>query len=158
LAKKYWLFKSEPKTFSIDSLKNAPGQISGWDGVRNYQARNMLRDEVKAGDEVLFYHSNALPSGIAGLCRVVRSGYPDHTARYPKSAYYDPKATPEEPIWYMVDVAFVAKLKGIIPLSILRETPGLEKMMVTQKGSRLSIQPVTPDEWKIIKKLIRKYS
>ena len=117
----------------------------------------MLRDEIKVGDEVLFYHSNAKPSGIAGLCRVVRSGYPDQTARDPKSEYYDPKATPEEPIWYMVDVAFVARLEEVIPLSVLKETPGLEKMMVTQKGSRLSIQPVTPDEWKIIKKLMRKY-
>lgn len=157
MAKKYWLFKSEPSTFSIDSLKNSPNGTACWEGVRNYQARNMLRDDVKVGDEVLFYHSNAKPSGIAGLCRVVKSGYPDHTARDPESEYYDSKATPGNPVWYMVDVEFVSKLKEVMPLAVLKETPGLEKMMVTRKGSRLSIQPVTPDEWRVIKKLMRKY-
>ncbi|MFZ5979701.1 MAG: EVE domain-containing protein [Candidatus Zixiibacteriota bacterium] len=154
---KYWLFKSEPETFSIDHLKSCPDGVSGWEGVRNYQARNMLRDEIKIGDEVLFYHSNARPSGIAGICRVVKNGYPDKTAFDPNSEYYDPKASPDNPRWYRVDVQFVSKLAEVIPLAVLKETPGLEKMMVTQKGSRLSIQPVKPDEWKIIKKLMRDY-
>ena len=157
MAKQFWLFKSEPTCFSIDDLKNAPNRTDCWDGVRNYQARNMLRDDIKKGDEVLFYHSNAKPTGIAGVCRVVREGYPDITAQNPKSEHYVPAATPDNPIWYMVDVQFVSKLSEIIPLAVLKETPGLEKMVVTQRGSRLSIQPVSPAEWKVIAQLMKNY-
>jgi len=152
----YWLFKTEPTTFSIDDLIACPDGVSEWEGVRNYQAKNMLRDDIKAGDEVLFYHSNAKPAGIVGICRVVKNGYPDNTALDPESNYFDPKSSPEKPIWYRVDVQFVSKLSEVIPLAVLRETPGLEDMMLTRKGSRLSIQPVTAGEWKIIKKLMKK--
>lgn len=149
----YWLFKSEPDCFSIDHLKNAKSSIAPWDGVRNYQARNYLRDQVKAGDLVLFHYSSVDPPGIAGVCEVVKAGYPDHTAQDPKSDHYDPKSTKTNPIWFMVDVKFIRKFKELIPLSKLKETVGLEKMMLTQKGSRLSIQPVTAQEWKIVNKL-----
>ncbi|UCE23575.1 MAG: EVE domain-containing protein [Candidatus Zixiibacteriota bacterium] len=156
MAKRYWLFKNEPDCFSIDDLVKAPDQTAEWEGVRNYQARNFLRDEVKKGDEVFFYHSNANPPGIVGVCKVVRDGYPDPTALDPESRYYDPKSTSDDPRWYMVDVQLTRKLSDIIPLSTLKAAPGLESMMVTQKGSRLSIQPVTADEWRTIMKLVRR--
>lgn len=156
MAQKYWLFKSEPESFSIDDLAALPGQTSHWDGVRNYQARNLLRDEVKVGDGVLFYHSQSHPIGVVGGCEVVKAGYPDHTALDPESNYFDPKATPDEPRWYMVDVKLKEKFRGIISLSRLKETPGLEGMMVCQRGARLSIQPVSPAEWKIVLKLAAK--
>ncbi len=150
MSKKYWLFKSEPDCYSMDHLAQSPNQTGHWDGVRNYQARNMLRDDIKAGDEVFFYHSNSKPTGIAGICLVVRSGYPDFTARDPESQHFDPKATEDNPIWYMVDVKWKKKFKNIITLTELREIPGLEEMVLLQRGSRLSIQPVKPHEWKII--------
>ncbi|UCG62718.1 MAG: EVE domain-containing protein [Candidatus Zixiibacteriota bacterium] len=155
MPKRYWLFKNEPDCFSIDDLENTSRQTTGWEGVRNYQARNFLRDEVKEGDEVLFYHSNANPPGVVGICRVVRGGYPDPTALDPRSKYYDPRSTKDKPRWYMVDIKLTNRLVDIIPLSTLKKTPGLENMMVTQKGSRLSIQPVTPGEWRTILRLIR---
>lgn len=157
MAKRYWLFKTEPTTYSIDDLKKAPDQTTHWEGVRNYQARNFLRDDVSVADQILFYHSLANPPGIAGVCVVVRSGYPDHTAFNPDSKYYVPKSDPKNPAWYMVDVKLKFRLSEILPLSVLKETPGLEKMAVTQKGSRLSIQPVTAAEWKIVNKLMKKY-
>ena len=157
MAKRYWLFKTEPTTFSIDDLEKAPGQITPWEGVRNYQARNFLRDDVKVGDEVLFYHSLANPPGIAGIAVVMRDGYPDHFAFNPDSKYYVPKSDPQSPVWYMVDVKLSFKLREILPLAVLKETKGLEKMVVTQKGSRLSIQPVTVEEWKIVNRLMKKY-
>ena len=150
MAKKYWLFKSEPGCYSMDDLKNMPDSTDHWDGVRNYQARNMLRDDIKKGDEVFFYYSNAKPIGIAGIAKVVKNGYPDHTALGPNEQHFDPKASKEKPIWYMVDVKFVKKFKDVIPLSTLKQTPGLEAMVVCQRGSRLSIQPVTSEEWAII--------
>ena len=153
MSKKYWLFKSEPGDFSIDDLAASPDQTAHWDGVRNYQARNLLRDDVKIGDGVLFYHSNTKPTGVVGICEVVRAGYADHTARDQKGDHYDPKATEDNPIWFMVDVKLVRKLPGIINLSDLKSTRGLEKMMVTQRGARLSIQPVSAAEWKIVKRL-----
>lgn len=156
MAKRYWLFKNEPDCFSIDDLARAPGQTTGWEGVRNYQARNFLRDDVKKGDEVFFYHSNVTPAGIVGICSVVRAGYPDPTALDPTSKYFDPKSTEAEPRWYMVDVKLKRKLAEMIPLATLKQTPGLEKMMVTQRGSRLSIQPVSAQEWKIIVGLARR--
>ena len=157
MAKRYWLLKTEPDCFSIDDLAAAKQQTSSWDGVRNYQARNLLRDDVKAGDEVLFYNSSAKPTGIAGLAVVSRGGYPDHTAWNPESEHFDPKASPKNPIWYMVDVTFISKLRETLPLSVLKKTPGLEKMMVNQRGARLSVQPVTPAEWKIVLRLMKSY-
>ncbi|MEW6051574.1 MAG: EVE domain-containing protein [Candidatus Zixiibacteriota bacterium] len=155
MPKRYWLFKSEPSEFSIDDLAHSPGQTAPWSGVRNYQSRNTLRDLVQVGDEVLFYHSSTDVVGVAGIAEVVRSGYPDHTARDRTNPYFDPKATEQNPIWFMVDVKFKLKLPDVIPLAVLRQTKGLEKMMVCQKGSRLSIQPVTAKEWGVIQKLSR---
>ena len=150
MAKRYWLFKSEPTTYSVDDLAKEPDKTDYWDGVRNYQARNMLRDDVKNGDEVLFYHSKTKVPGIVGICSVVRAGYPDTAAFDPDSKYFDPKSSPDNPRWYRVDVKLRKKLPEIISLADLKAMPGLENMAVTQKGSRLSIQPVTPDEWKVI--------
>ncbi len=156
MAKRYWLFKSEPNCFSIEDLQNEPHQTACWDGVRNYQARNLLRDEIKKGDRVFFYHSNAKPPGIVGICEVVRSGYPDYTAQDPTSDHPDPTATPQNPIWYMVDVKLKEILPEMIPLNTLKETPGLEEMMVCQRGARLSVQPVTPEQWAIVMNLIKR--
>ena len=157
MAKRYWLFKTEPDCFSIDDLKAGKNQTSSWDGVRNYQARNLLRDEIKKGDDILFYNSSAKPTGIAGLAVVSRDGYPDHTAWDPESEHFDPKSSPDNPIWFMVDVTFKSKLRETLPLSQLKQTPGLEKMMVTQRGARLSVQPVTAEEWKIVLRLMKDY-
>jgi predicted RNA-binding protein with PUA-like domain len=152
MKRQFWLMKSEPSVFSIDDLARSKNQTTSWDGVRNYQARNFLRDKIKVGDGVLFYHSNANPSGIAGEAVVVREGYPDYTAWDPKNIHFDPKSTPENPIWYMVDVKFVRKCKELITLDFLKKIPELKNMMLF-KASRLSVQPVTPKEWKIIMKL-----
>ena len=157
MAKRYWLFKSEPESFSIDDLAASQNQTASWDGVRNYQARNLLRDDIKAGDQVLFYHSSANPTGIAGTAEVVREGYPDPSAQDPNSKYYDPKATADNPIWYMVDIKLTGKLNTTLPLAELKQTPGLEEMMVTQRGARLSIQPVKKEEWEIIGELMEAY-
>ena len=154
MAKQYWLMKSEPEVYSIDDLEK--NQSDYWEGVRNYQARNIMRDEMKKGDGVLFYHSNAKPPGVAGLARVAKKAYPDHTAFDPASPYYDAKSDPDNPRWFMVDIEFAEKFSALIPLSVLQETPGLENMKVTQKGMRLSVQPVTAAEWKIVVKLGRK--
>ncbi len=150
MAKRYWLMKCEPEAYSIDDLER-DGRTS-WEGVRNYQARNFMRDDMKVGDGVLFYASNADPSGVTGIAEIVREGYPDYMAFDRKHKYFDPKSDPEKPTWYMVDVGFVARFKEIITLAALKETPGLEKMMVTQKGSRLSVQPVTKSEFDIVVK------
>ncbi len=152
-ARGYWLFKSEPEVFSIEDLAKSPQQTTFWEGVRNYQARNLLRDEVRVGDGVLFYHSNAEPLAIVGEARVVRGGYPDHTAWDPKSAHPDPRSTPQNPVWYMVDIALVATFERPVERTTLAQTRGLEKMMLLQRGSRLSIQPVTVDEWRTVLKL-----
>jgi predicted RNA-binding protein with PUA-like domain len=151
MAKRYWLMKSEPDAYSIDDLEAE--QRGSWDGIRNYQARNFMRDEMKVGDGVLFYHSNAKPSGVVGIARVCSEPYPDHTAFDKKSKYYDPKSKKDEPRWIMVDVEFVSKFKRVVPLAELKEVPGLEDMMVIRKGMRLSIQPVTREEFQIVKKL-----
>ncbi len=153
MAKSYWLFKSEPGSYSIQDLAKAPAKTTCWEGVRNYQARNLLRDDVKVGDGVLFYHSNAKPMGVAGVCEVVKAGYADDTAWDPESKYFDPKSSPDSPRWSMVDVKLKKVFPDIIPLSVLKETPGLEAMVVCQRGSRLSIQPVSPSEWKIVLRL-----
>lgn len=150
---RYWLFKTEPSTYSWEDLKKQKDRTDYWDGIRNYQARNFLRDEVKKGDLVLFYHSVKQPQAIMGIARVVREAYPDHTAFDPESRYYDPKSDPEHPRWFMVDVQAVAEFDPPILREELKGVPGLENMMLLRKGSRLSIQPVTEKEWEIITKL-----
>ena len=147
----HWLFKSDPSSYSYDDLLNEPDQTAEWDGVRNYQARNMLRDQIKIGDQVLFYNSNSDPLAIVGTAVVVRSGYPDFTAWDPNSIHYDSTSSVENPRWYMVDIRAIMKFSIPLLLPILKVTPGLENMMLVQKrGSRLSIQPVTKAEWEII--------
>lgn len=140
--------KSEPDVFSIDTLKSK--KKSGWDGVRNYQARNFMRDEMKKGDVVLFYHSSCEVPGVAGLARVCKESHPDPSQFDPKSEYYDPKATKENPRWFMVDVEFVEKFDEVITLSKMKNVKALENMPLVQKGSRLSINPVTEKEFKTI--------
>lgn len=152
MAKQYWLMKSEPGTYSIDDLKR-DGQTH-WDGVRNYQARNFMRDEMQEGDGVLFYHSNANPPGVVGIARVCKEGYPDHTAFDENDPHYDPKSNPAEPRWFMVDIEFVEKFPRLIPLSELREVDDLQEMVLLNR-SRLSVQPVTRDEFKIIREFAR---
>lgn len=151
--KHYWLFKSEPNAFSIDDLVAAPKQTTFWDGIRNYQARNMLRDDIQEGDEVFFYHSNAKPMAIVGTARVVRNGYPDHTAFDKTSKYYDEKSTPEDPTWMMVDIQLIKKFDQPVTRDELKAEAKLADMMLLQRGSRLSIQPVTAAQWKLIHKL-----
>ncbi len=146
----HWLVKSEPDVFSFADLLKAPKKTTCWDGVRNYQARNTLRDQMKQGDRVFYYHSNAEPSGIAGICEVVREGYPDHTAFDPTDPHFDPKSRRDEPTWYMVDVRAVAAFPRLVTLAELKGVKGLEKMALVQKGSRLSVQPVTRKEWEIV--------
>ena len=148
--RRYWLVKSEPDVFSFDDLLARPKQTTHWDGVRNYQARNTMRDDMKKGDLVFFYHSSADPTGIVGVAEVVREGYPDPTALDPKDAHFDPKSKADAPSWYMVDIKGVQKFKRLVSLAELRTTKGLEKMTLLQKGSRLSVQPVTEKEWAII--------
>lgn len=154
MAKRYWLMKSEPDVFSIDDLR-ARG-VEPWDGIRNYQARNFMRDDMKVGDRVLFYHSNASPPGVAGIAEIARESYPDPTAFDPDSKYHDAKSDQENPRWLMVDVKFVEKFPAVVPLATLQQTPGLEDMMAVKKGMRLSIQPVTAEEWKIVLRLGRR--
>lgn len=146
----YWLLKSEPDVFGIKHLQARPRQIEPWDGVRNYQARNILRDETKVGDQAFFYHSSCAVPGIVGIVEIVRAGYPDDTARNPESKYYDPKSTPEKPIWYRVDVKFVRELARPITLQELKDQPPLHGMRLLQRGNRLSVMPVSPQEWKFI--------
>ena len=151
MPKQYWLMKSEPSAFSIDDLMKA--KTTYWSGVRNYQARNFMRDEMRVGDGVLFYRSSADPIGIAGMAEVIKAGYPDFTAWDPKDSHYDPKSLPTKPIWFMVDIRFVKKCREVIPLQRLKEIPALKKMRLVQQGSRLSIQPVRPEEWEVVRKL-----
>ena len=146
---KYWLMKSEPNDFSFQDLKEAKNRTECWDGIRNYQARNVMRDEMKIGDRVLFYHSVTNPS-IVGTAKVVREAYPDHTAWDPESPYYDLKSSPENPRWMMVDIQFVQEFPHPLSLKEIRSRPGLEKMLLLRKGMRLSIQPVTDEEYRII--------
>ncbi|MEJ2326153.1 MAG: EVE domain-containing protein [Chromatiaceae bacterium] len=152
-----WLMKSEPEVFGIDHLAARPDQTEPWDGVRNYQARNMMRDQMKLGDQVLFYHSNCAEPGIVGIMEVAREGYPDHTAFDPKSDHYDPKSEPERPRWFMVDVRYVRHLKRNIPLGELKqyEDGPLSGLPLVRKGNRLSVMPVTPEQWDFILRLER---
>lgn len=149
----YWLFKSEPGTYSFDDLMGEADRTTGWDGVRNYQARNFLRDEIKVGDGVLFYHSNAKPPAIAGIAEVVREGHADPTAFDPDSQYYDPKSDPDSPRWFQVSIKGIRAVDPPLSLPGLREVPELAGMELLRKGSRLSVQPVSEDEWRTILKL-----
>jgi predicted RNA-binding protein with PUA-like domain len=153
---RYWLFKSEPESFSIDDLERAPRQTTSWNGVRSYQARNLLRDEIKVGDGVVFYHSNAAPAAAVGLAEVVRAGYPDATQFDPGSHHHDPGAAPDAPRWFMVDIKLKEKFRRPLPLAELRARPALADMVLLRRGSRLSVQPVTAREWKVVAALGRK--
>lgn len=146
----YWLMKSEPDAFGIDDLKRRPQQTEPWDGVRNYQARNMLRDDIQVGDLAFFYHSNCAVPGIAGVMKIVRAGYPDTTALNPESKYHDPKSTPDNPRWFRVDVRYKRKLKRIISLAELKAHPALHDLALLRRGNRLSILPLSQAHWDII--------
>lgn len=146
----YWLMKSEPGCFSIDDLKNSPKQITHWDGVRNYQARNMMRDQMKKGDLAFFYHSNCNPPAIVGIMKIVKESYPDFTAFDPDDQHYDPKSTQDNPRWWMVDVKFEKKFNESISLNQLKQNPALFNMQLLRKGNRLSVMPVSAAEWKAI--------
>jgi len=152
--RRYWLMKCEPAAYTIDDLAR-DGRTS-WEGVRNYQARNYLRDEVQEGDGVLFYASNAEPSGVTGLAEIARAGYPDGFASKKGHKYFDPDSVGKPPIWYMVDIAFVERFPETVSLETLKSTKGLEQMVVTKKGSRLSVQPVTKAEYDIVVRLGRR--
>lgn len=145
----YWLFKSEPGCFSFDDLKRCPDMTEHWDGVRNFQARNFLRDQVMVGDQVLFYHSNIPEPSVVGVAEVVRGGYPDFTALDPNNEHFDPKASPQNPIWYMVDVRYLVPLPRPVTLERIKTNPFLAAMPLVSR-SRLSIQPVTADQWNMI--------
>ncbi len=149
----YWLMKSEPDTFSFDDLVAMPKMTDHWDGIRNYQARNFMRDQFKTGDKVLFYHSNTKPPGIIGTAVVTSAAYPDHTAFDKKQKYFDPKSDPENPRWFMVDVQAKAKFKNYIGLPELKANEDLDGMLVIKKGQRLSIQPVEKQHFDLILKL-----
>ena len=146
----YWLVKSEPACFSIDDLRHSPEETSPWDGVRNYQARNFMRDDMRVGDQVFFYHSNCNPPGIVGIAEVVSDAYPDHTAFDPSSDHPDPSSTPDKPRWFMVDMRFKEKFPQLISLNTLKHHPELENMALVRKGNRLSVMPVGKDEWAFI--------
>lgn len=146
----YWLLKSEPETFGIDDLYRRPKRTEHWDGVRNYQARNYMRDGMRKGDRAFFYHSNCDTPGVVGIVEVVREAYPDHTAFDPDDPHYDPKCDPDDPRWLMVDVKYVRKLPRTVSLAELKENPALADMALVRKGNRLSVMPVTDAEWQAI--------
>lgn len=152
---RYWLLKSEPEVFSFADLMAAPKRTTGWDGVRNYQARLYLRDGMRVGDLVLYYHSNATPSGVAGVAKVVREAYPDPTQFDPKSEYFEPKATKAAPVWVQVDVQAVEPFQRLVPLDELKADPALAGMEVTRAGSRLSVQVVSQAHFERVVQLAR---
>lgn len=145
LAKRYWLLKTEPESYSIDDLKR--DKRTFWEGVRNYQARNSIRDDMRVGDEALFYHSSCEPPGVVGVARICKAAYPDDTAWDAKSKYFDPKASPDNPIWMRVDIAFVRKFRKPVTLEELKANPKLNGMVVLARGSRLSVQPVSAEHF-----------
>ena len=150
---KYWLMKTEPNKYSWDDLKNEATQSTWWEGVRNYAARNFMRDDMKLGDLVFFYHSSVQPQGIFGIAKVVKEAYPDHYSWNPENNYFDPKSTPENPRWVMVDIQRVADIDEPITLKELKAHPELTEMMVVQRGMRPSVQPVLPSEWDTVLKM-----
>ncbi len=149
---RFWLMKSEPTAYSIEDLER-DGRTS-WEGVRNYQARNFMRDDMRPGDGVLFYHSGAKPPGVAGVARICRAAYPDPTARDPESHYFDAKASDEDPRWFTVDLEFDERFPRVVSLDELKRAPGLEEMVVTTR-SRLSVQPVIPEEFEVVLRMAR---
>lgn len=152
-SKRYWLFKSEPDVYSIEDLRRDGSTY--WDGVRNYQARNLLRDDIKEGDQVLYYHSRVQPIGVAGVAKVVKGPYGDPTQFDKKSKYFDPKASEDNVRWFVVDIAHVETFDAVVPLTTLKEEPKLKDMVVTQRGSRLSVQPVTAAEFKTVLRMAK---
>lgn len=155
-SQRYWLMKSEPDTFSIDDLAKAKNQTTLWEGVRNYQARNTLRDSIKVGDLAFFYHSTCKMPGIAGIVKVTRAGYPDPTAFDPRSPYYDPKSNEEQPRWYCVDVQLAEKLSTPLTLASIRENPELKDFRLLSKGNRLSVFSVSMQEWQTLLSMIKR--
>ena len=147
---RYWLMKTEPNEFGIGDFADCPDQTEPWDGVRNYQARNMMRDEMRTGDGVFVYHSNCDEPGIVGIARIAREGYPDPTAFDPEDKHYDPKSDSENPRWYHVDVKFERKLGRTITLAELKAQAALEGMALVRRGNRLSVMPVSGEEWEYI--------
>ena len=154
----YWLMKSEPDVFSFEDLKSRPKQTEPWDGVRNYQARNFMRDAMKVGDPILFYHSNTTPPGVAGIAEVASEPYPDPTAFDKNSNYYDPKSHPDNPRWVLIDVRYKADLKRLVSLEEMKVMPELVDMRVLQRGNRLSITPVSKAEFQAVVAAARKRS
>lgn len=152
----YWLFKTEPNAFSIDDLANMPNQTEHWDGIRNYQARNFLRDQVKLGDRVFIYHSSCKDVGIVGIAQVVREAYPDHTQFDPESKYYDPKSPVDNPRWVMVDIKFEEKFPNILPLKMIKSMSDIQQIGLVKKGHRLSIMPVLEQEFEALKQQAKK--
>lgn len=147
MAKQFWLMKSEPEVFGLDALAKMPAQTTMWDGVRNYQARNMMRDQFRLGDEAFFYHSNCAEPGIVGIVEVVRTAYPDPTQFNPESEYFDPKSTADNPRWFVVDVRLKRALTRTITLTEMKDDPVLADMALVRRGNRLSVIPVTPGQW-----------
>lgn len=156
MAKNYWLLKTEPTTFSITDLQKAPKKTTHWEGVRNYQARNFLRDQIQKGDEVFFYHSSTDIPAIMGTAQVVKKGYPDPSQFDSKSKYYDASSDPANPRWFVVDIKHQQTFSQPVSIQLLRQLPELSKMKLLQKGMRLSVQPVTESEWKAILNLAKK--
>jgi predicted RNA-binding protein with PUA-like domain len=151
---KYWLMKSEPSVFGIEDLRKAPKKRSAWDGVRNYQVRNMMRDDMRIGDLAFFYHSSCDEPGIYGIIRIVKEGYPDHTAFDPTNDHFDAKSKPDSPTWYMVDVEFVEQFKRPVTLDRLRaNAETLNELLILKRGNRLSVTPITNSEWQRIAEL-----
>jgi len=150
---RYWLMKTEPDCFGIEHLKARPKRTEHWDGVRNYQARNFMRDGMQKGDLAFFYHSSCAQPGIAGIVKIARAAYPDHTAWDPKNEHFDPKSSPANPIWVMVDVKLEREFTHLLPLTAIKANPALKGMPLVQRGTRLSVLPVTEKEWRAILKM-----
>jgi len=150
MKKNYWLFKSEPNEFSVDDLAKSPGKRTYWDGVRNYQARNFIRDDMRKGDYVLFYHSNTDPLAVVGYCEIVKEAYPDHTQFDPDNKHFDPTAIQKDPRWFMVDIKLKKKFKKPVTLKEIKTNPKLKNMRLIQRGNRLSVMPITKEEFEEI--------
>ncbi|MCH1930558.1 EVE domain-containing protein [Shewanella sp. A25] len=151
----YWLMKSEPDEYSIDDLRTAPNQTEMWHGIRNYQARNFIRDDLRIGDLIFYYHSSCKVPGVVGIAEVTSEAFPDPTQFNPESPFYDPKSTTEKPRWMSIDIRFVEKFEDVIPLTLIKSKPHLANMYLVSKGSRLSVQPVTAEEWQAVLMLKR---